>query len=63
MHIKSVREVKPIVCSVCGCEYQWEVGDEMWAGGHGVLFLNCPVCNAANEVEFGDRRLTNEENA
>lgn len=60
MHIKSVREVKPIMCSVCGCEFQWEVGDELLCG-YAAVFCNCPVCGTPNRVEFGEGRIYGEE--
>ena len=61
MHILSVREVKPMECPVCGCEFQWEVGDELWCGSYTAVFCYCPVCGTPNRVEFGEGRICGEK--
>lgn len=59
-------KIKPIVCGVCGCKYEFEKGDKITAvleyaerdtkGNlhRQVLFLNlpCPVCGENNNIEF-----------
>lgn len=67
--ILELPKIKPIVCGVCGCKYEFEKGDKLKAllafserdckGDiqRQVLSLNlaCPICGENNNVEFIDK--------
>lgn len=59
-------KIKPIVCGVCGCRYEFEKGDKLQAllefaerDTKGNLhrqvlsvILPCPICGENNNIEF-----------
>lgn len=59
-------QIKPITCDVCGCKYEFEVGDKLQpivafeerdttGNVHRqvlALTLLCPACGVRNNVEF-----------
>lgn len=53
MRILAYRNVKPITCKVCGCEYEYDVGDVLhmcWEDGGYAFFLQCPTCLTDNDA-------------
>lgn len=70
-------KIKPIVCGVCGCKYEFEKGDKITAlleyaerDAKGnlhrqvlVLNLPCPVCGENNNIVFAEKseQMTNRE--
>ena len=67
MIVKSYREILPIECEECGCEYQYELGDEivrfspLYGSCRAELYMSCPVCQFLNKIVFGERKVQNEE--
>lgn len=64
MKVIKMPNIKPIKCSVCGCEYEYEQGDELvkvnksnyWGDipDAFLYFLKCPVCGRNNELCFDE---------
>lgn len=64
MKVIKMPNIKPIKCLICGCEYEYELGDELekvnkknYYGdipGAFLYFLECPVCGTKNELCFDE---------
>lgn len=62
MKVIKPPNIKPIKCRTCGCEHEYEQGDELvkenernyWGDIPNVFsyFLKCPVCGRNNELRF-----------
>lgn len=64
MKIIKMPNIKPIKCRTCGCEYEYEQGDELVKENKRnhrgdipdafLFFLKCPVCGRNNELCFDE---------
>lgn len=73
--ILELPKIKPIVCGVCGCKYEFERGDELepclYEYGEinrhkenrrfvASIALACPVCGQNNNIEFEQKENGND---
>lgn len=71
MKVIKMPNIKPIKCSDCGCEYEYEQGDELvkvnkrnyWGDipNAFLYFLKCPVCGRTNELRFDEEKVEEAE--
>ena len=71
MKVIAMPNIKPIKCSDCGCEYEYEQGDELvkvkkrdyWGDipGAFLYFLKCPFCGRTNELCFDEEEVKEAE--
>jgi rubredoxin len=66
--ILSFPKIKPIMCPICGCVYEFIQGDKLEVTQHketfkGVAYfgeiklkLECPVCSTLNEIAFEENK-------
>lgn len=64
MKVIKMPNTKAIKCPICGCEYEYELGDELeklnksnyWGDipDAFLYFLKCPVCGRNNELCFDE---------
>ena len=53
MIVNKVPEFEPITCE-CGCEFEWELGDESYypCDGSSEIWTHCPVCGRTHQLIY-----------
>jgi hypothetical protein len=54
MIVNKVPEFEPITCE-CGCEFEWELGDESYCispDEGGEIWTHCPVCGRTHQLIY-----------
>lgn len=59
MRILKKPKIKPMTCSNCGCVFKWGIGDLRTLFTVYKEYVECPVCNKLNYVDFSINKENN----